>query len=98
MPDVKKQIADIINLLEDMNENQLGNVYKYVSNEYDEENHEERYREIRQGNLRTMTILEVKMALLNDEEVDIGKREWVQKVLQKVQSKSTAEHQHPAGT
>ena len=36
----KKMISKIVELLEEMNENQLKNVYDYVCNESAEENHE----------------------------------------------------------
>ena len=75
---------EIIAMLEDMNDVQMKNVLDYVTDEYDEEDHESHMLTVLKQQIETSMVLKIKAALKDRPEYSEENSKWVMDELNKL--------------
>lgn len=74
-------LDEIISMLEDMTEIQQQNVLDYVTDEYDEENHEEYVLAILKKQIETGMVSKIRLKISEDASYDKEACKWVMDIL-----------------
>ena len=76
--------SEITSMLSDMSDTQLHNVLDYVTDEYDEENHEEHGLKVLLKEAKSNVLYQAMIALGDDEEATEDRLKWARKVIKKL--------------